>query len=1021
MNRFITFSKLFIFGFLFLSFQNLYPQNPLELEDILKKYNINPSEIPAENLGKIETRVQTLQTEGSSEEEIIAALRAEGLLPAARADTTEAAKPEIAPKNPPIKEQTEASSGDVASTIKPRPKPGPPPANPLHAIFGHNIFQDTTGAFIRAIPTTPSDNYIVGSGDAFNVTIWGCSELSESLVVEGDGSISRPYMGKIYIGGMTYKEAQSALMRNYRKFISSCSQIEIFMGKSKRTITVNIVGEIFRPGAYTLNAAIPAFNALFEAGGVTEKGSVRNISIKRDGKVVQILDVYEYLIAGEDKPIFLQNNDFIFVPVQDKIVRISGAVERESQFELREDENLKSLILFSGGLSFFARTEKARIDRFELGESNVINFELEKFLGKDNPDYPLIEGDHVQIRAENLSLRSYVGIRGSVKFADNYQFESGDRVSDLIDRAGGLEEDALLGQAYLMRRKIGTIDLTYIPVDLAQVVAKNPAANIPIQNRDVLHVFSNLRLTEARSIAISGEVRNPGVFENAPDLNLKTLLYLANGPKKTANYHNIELFFIPDIDDIPVEKINNFIEASDPLSPAYRNKVEFTHRVSLRENWQTDPNLESILLFPFNHIHIYSKYDFVQYEKVSIEGSVVEPGTFRVMEDMNLKDLIYLAKGIAQGNDKVEVELHRKISIGEKGNFGTKQTDNKIFRFTLDRDWESSQDIENVSLENIERVLVISEKAFAEQTYIQIKGEVGRPGTYLLTPNMSLQDLLYQAEGINLQADFENIELTRIIEVEGSDGKITPTPLVQRRIATLQDWQKDSSLSQVFINAFDQIFIRRNPDFQLQESVFLEGEFISPGEYNKIRKNERISSLVKRANGPSELADVEGAYIMRAGISGPISLRLKKALANPGGKYDIALLEGDQLIIPPLKNTVTINGNVLQSGVTVIYEKGKKRYKYYVRKYAGGFSKKTLKRSNTIVYADGSVRGPVRFFWKTFYPKVEQGSTIQVARKPEKVKKEKEGDGRIRINTQELIASLTAILTFAILLRNSNN
>ncbi|MEM8888170.1 MAG: SLBB domain-containing protein, partial [Bacteroidota bacterium] len=299
------------------------------------------------------------------------------------------------------------------------------------------------------------------------------------------------------------------------------------------------------------------------------------------------------------------------------------------------------------------------------------------------------------------------------------------------------------------------------------------------------------------------------------------------------------------------------------------------------------------------------------------------------------------------------------------------------------------------------------------------KGEVRNPGRFKLVPNMTLRDLIYQAGGLKLIADFDNIELTRIIELK-EDGKIIPTPIVVQTISVNQDWQNDPSLAEVEINAFDQVFIRKNPDFEVQESVFLEGEVISPGEYNKIRKFERISSLVKRANGPTDLADIEGAQIFRIGINGPISLRLKKALANPGGKYDIPLLEGDRLLIPPLQNTVTISGNVLRPGITVIYEKGKTRYRYYVKKYAGGFAKRTLKRNNTIAYADGSVRGTGRFFWKKFYPKVKQGSTIIVARKQDKKKKDKDGENRFKINTQELIATLTAILTFAILLRNSS-
>ncbi|MEL6256840.1 MAG: SLBB domain-containing protein [Bacteroidota bacterium] len=922
MDRYIAFSKIFILGVLFIALQGvLHAQNQTALEEILKKYNINPTEIPAENLSQIEARVQSLQEAGSTEEEIIATLRSEELIPDnAVADSSQT----IIPVNPLIKDSAQTPTEDSV-IVKPLPKPEVVETENVNQIFGHGIFKDTTGAFVRAIPTTPPANYVIGAGDAFNVTIWGCNELSESLVVEDDGSIYRPYLGKVYLAGLPYEQAQRILMDKYRGPFPSCSKIEIFMGRSKRTITVNITGEVERPGAYVINAATPAFNALFEAGGVTEKGSVRNIAIKRNGKTVQIVDIYEYLIGGEDQPVFLQNNDFLFIPVQDKLVRISGAVEREGLYELREDEQLKSLVLFSGGLSFFARTERARIDRFELGEKNVFTFELGKYLGTNTPDYPLVEGDEVFIRSQNLRLRNYVGVRGSVRFPDTYQFQAGDRVSDLIDRSGGLEEDALLGQAYIMRSQIGTYNLRYIPIEMSQVVAKNPAADIPLQNRDILYVFSNESLGDKPMIAIGGEVRNPGVFENASDLNLKTLLYLANGPKSSANVHNIELMLVPDIADLHPTKIKPHIDQYDPSAESYRKKVQYSLRVSIGENWQNNSQLDSIFLLPFNRIHIYDKYEFMQFEEVSIEGSVNAPGSYRLMEGMDLKDLIYQAKGVTAGSDRFEVELHSKVAISEKGLYGTKPTDKEIVRFTIDRNWESEEALENVPLEGIERVILISENIFAENTYIQIKGEVRNPGQYQLVPNMTLKDLIYQAGGLKLIADFDNIELTRIIEKE-EDGNIIPTPIVQQTISVNQDWQNDPSLAEVEINAFDQIFVRKNPDLEIQESVFLDGEIVSPGEYNKIRKFERISSLVKRANGPTDLADIEGAQIFREGINGPISLKLKRALANPGGKFDIPLLAGDRLLIPPLQNTVTISGNVLKPGITVIYEKGYQIY-----------------------------------------------------------------------------------------------
>ncbi|MEM6802081.1 MAG: SLBB domain-containing protein [Bacteroidota bacterium] len=1022
MDRYIAFLKIFILAVLFIPLQGLQAQSQSDLVALLQKYKIDPTEIAIEKRSQIESRIKELQEAGSSEEEIVNSLRAEGLLPpiaeAVGVDSTNTATP--------VESTTKAeeSSSENSSEIEIKELPIPEALTEeerANLVFGQEVFLDTTGAFIRAIPNTPPDSYQIGRGDVFNVTIWGCSELSESLVVADDGSISRPYLGKVYLEGLPYAQAIRILEGRYRRHFAACSQIEIFMGRSKRTISVNIVGEVKRPGAYKINAASPAFNALFEAGGITEKGSVRNISIKRDGKIVQVLDIYEYLIGGEDRPIFLQNNDFIFVPVQDKIVKIQGAVQREAIYELREDEHLKSLVFFSGGLNFFARTDKARIDRFELGQRSTFTIDLSQYIGENMPDYNLVEGDEIWIGSQNLQLKKYVRVVGSVQFPNIYQFEDGDRISDLVTRAGGLSEDAMLGQAYILRKEIGSFNLTYIPVDLAGGVGKNPITDVPLRNRDVLYIFSNIRMAEEKLISINGEVRSPGIFGNSRDLNLKTLLFLANGPSNVANYQYIELMLLPRLNKMSSKQIERFLSDNpDPSVQKYREQVLFSRRIAISENWQNDLSLDSVLLFPFNQVHIYSKYKFIQREQVKIEGVVSLPGNYPLEEGMNLKDLIYQAQGILGGYDKIEVELHRKIKISEKGNFGTKEIDNEILRFSVDRDWEQQEGLDQISLAGIERVILIPDEAFEEKTYIDIKGRVNKPGVYQLEPNMTLKDLLYQAEGPRIDADLDNIELTRIIEIR-ENGKIIPTPVVVDRISIDQDWQADKSLDEISINAFDQIFIRKNPDFELQESVFLVGEFIVPGEYNKIRKNERMSSLVKRANGLTELADLEGAQIFRQGFSGPISLKLKKALSNPGGKFDIALLEGDSLYIPPLQNTVTIRGNVLRNGVTVIYEKGKSNYKYYVRKYAGGFARRTLKRENTITYADGSVRGPRRFFWKKFYPKVEQGSVINVAKKPEKKKKEKDGENRPRINTQELIASLTAILTFAILLRNSLN
>ena len=210
-----------------------------------------------------------------------------------------------------------------------------------------------------------------------------------------------------------------------------------------------------------------------------------------------------------------------------------------------------------------------------------------------------------------------------------------------------------------------------------------------------------------------------------------------------------------------------------------------------------------------------------------------------------------------------------------------------------------------------------------------------------------------------------------------------------KSIAIQQDWRTDPTLDEIKLNTFDQVFVRKNPDFELQESVFIEGEVVVPGEYNKISRAESLSSLVKRSGGITELAYLEGAFLNRSGI-GRVALNLEKAIRRPGSRHDIALIEGDQIVIPPRLGIVSITGNVLQPGTTVVFDPNHTKFKYYVN-LAGGFDRKTRRKRSTVTYMDGRVKRARRFMGMVFYPRLKQGSLITVARKEEKQKKETRG------------------------------
>ncbi len=923
-------------------------------------------------------------------------------------------------------------------------------------VFGHHVFEGSGSEFMADEALTPPDEYIIGPGDAFGVTVYGPSELFETLTVAEDGSVLRQYIGKVYVGGMTLGQAREVLIQRYRSIVSNRATIEIRLTGDRRSINVNIVGEVRRPGSYRINSAVPAFNALFQAGGINQIGTVRNIQIERNGKIVQTLDLYAYLIEGKNEPIYLRNSDFIHVPLQNQVVELSGAVKRPMAYELKPGENLKALLYYAGGLKFDAMMVKAQVARLEKGREVLVDFSLEDILRNDRKDYSLGSGDRVIIQNVNMGAYNIVQIYGDVEYPGTYQLQPGERISDIIERAGGLGIDAYLKRAYVVRIVPGASEVLYVPLDLTglydiegELANADDVNNIDLQYFDAIQIFSQTDLRDERYIEVEGEVRSPGNFQTFPSMTVKDLLYMVGGPKEDADLNNLELsiitkaenYYIPRDDERQGEDFSGGSEqmegtdmqaadqaadgggdgaaavaaAQGPPETSSTDSYnpEVVRRISVSDNWEDDPTLDTMLVYGFDRLKIYSQYDFLSIRYLEVDGSVRQPGYYQLQRGMSLKDVFYLSGGLTDSADISEIELYRDIPLQERGNYNTRSQQKELVRVQIEgKDWQSSEVADSIMMDEFYRVVIRSGKDFFEPGFVEVKGLVNSPGQYKMAPNMTVKDLIYMADGFKVEADFERVELSRVVEVLSGTGEVVPVPIVISTIRVDQNWQEDSTLDRIEVNAFDQMIVRKNPDFDLQESVFVQGEVLVNGEYHKAKRNESLSSFVARAGGVTELAYLEGASIKRPEV-GAIAIKLQKALRRPNSKYNIPLLEGDTLYIPPRVDVVTIEGNVLRPDVKVLFEKRKRRFKYYVNQ-AGGFARRTKKRHSTVTYADGTVRSVKGFLFFHKYPKIEQGAVIEVAAKPPK----SEGNifDSLKINVQETLAGATSILTFLFLL-----
>lgn len=1009
---------------------------------------ITPADIPEEYKDKI----LSMRAEGKSEAEIMQELStdpavakkmgisspvATGLKPsqneAASAPTSSA--PEVV--NTPDPSQLPAEATPVAigpsmeeklQSVNSLPRisviPGLSSGTSQGDIFGHHIFKKGSAeSFFQANRITPHDEYILGPGDRVDITAWGDNELSESLFVLPDGTVSRAYLGKVHVSGLTFGEVRTLLTNRYRQFLSEPrTTIEITLAETKRTINVNVVGDIANQGSYQINSATTALYLLYLAGGVNEIGSVRNIQIRRGGKTIQTLDLYDYLIRGIDKPVYLQENDFVFVPVQGKIVSIGGDVRRPMRYELKETEDLRTLLSYAGGLKVAQGQSKAQLIRRERDKSVYKDFNLDSLLALPKGDLPLFHLDNIQIRQTAKPAENYVQATGAFLFPGPYAYEPKETISAFIRRTGGLPEDVYLKRAYLVRTLDSVNNFIYIPIDLDGILKGTATdSDLELLEKDAVLVFSRGQFQDRKSIAIQGQVRRPGLFPIQPGMTVKDLIYLGGGLTEDADLRNIELTTFTQPQDVAAKTIEvegDAAEGEVPF-PEVDDDKKIIRRIAVGEDWENDPVLDTLKVAGYNSIKIYSRYDFISYKFLEIAGEVKRPAKIQRKVNMTLRDVLYQAGGLTPDAYLNEIELYRDLEVEERGNFNTKSPKPEIVRVRIDEDWQNDPVTDSIRIAGYYKVMVRPAGEFFKKGFADIKGMVGRPGNYEVLPNLTLRDLLYQAGGLQLGADLQGIEITRVLLVEDGSGEIVPTPISSTLIATQQDWQADPKLGQIKIHPYDQIFVRRDPNFKLQENVYVFGQVHVPGPYNKLSEEERLSSLVGRAGGVTRLAYLEGAFLDRR-LTGPVSIDLHKAVRRKGSKYDIILQDGDSLYIPPRLDIVRVEGNVLQPGTTLFFDKSHKSIKYYVAQ-AGGFDKKTQKKMITVRYVDGRLRKTKTFWGMKFYPKVEQGSIVSVARRPEKEKKEEDPEREpVQINWTQVTAGVVSTLTLYILFRNAS-
>lgn len=510
-------------------------------------------------------------------------------------------------------------------------------------VFGRDIFNKRALTFEPQMNIATPQNYVLGPGDEVVVDIYGASQKSETLTVSPDGTIVVPDYGPISVSGLTVAAAQTKLRKTLGSQYAS-SNLQLTVGQT-RTIMVNVMGEVKVPGTYTLSAFSTVFHALYMAGGISDLGTLRNVKVYRNGKLVTVVDIYEYILNGRlAGNIRLHDNDVIQVGTYESIVDIAGRVKRPMAYELRKNESLSTLMKFSGGFASDAYKKSLRVLRKNGRMKSVFN--VQEF---DVSSFKMFDGDSVTVDSIIDRFENMVEVKGSVFRPGMYNL--GDQVSSvrtLIEAADGLTEEAMVSRAVIRRMKPNRTQ-EVLSVDLKGIM-DGTVADVPLENEDLLFIPTLAERQNLRTLSIDGEVIFPGIYEYADNTTIEDLILQAGGLTDNAS----------------TVKVDVARRVLDPSATTATMEVAKTFSFSVKPGFELDGN-RSFTLMPYDAVSVRRSPMSAEPLKVSIEGEIAFAGAYTLeQKNQRLSDVVKAAGGVIPGAYVRGARLVRVMNEAER-------------------------------------------------------------------------------------------------------------------------------------------------------------------------------------------------------------------------------------------------------------------------------------------------------------------------------------------------------------------
>ncbi|MFZ1006137.1 MAG: SLBB domain-containing protein [Candidatus Sulfotelmatobacter sp.] len=800
--------------------------------------------------------------------------------------------------------------------------------------FGIQVFENGT----RDLQMLPTDlpvgtDYVLGSGDALTVDLWGGVTRRFYRVVDREGRISLPEVGPVLVAGKSLSEVQESVQKSLRTQFHDISA-DVSLSRL-RTIRIYVVGDVLRPGAYDVGSLSTPLNALFAAGGPTSRGSLRILKHYRGNQLVQDVDVYDLLLHGVKGDIQrLENGDTVQVPTLGPEITIEGMVRRPAIYERKDEKSLAEALALSGGLLPTATLRHIEVQRLVAHEKKtMLSLDIPQ---EDSTDaatkqleaFHIEDGDSIHIFPIAPYNQDAVYLEGHVIRPGKYSFHEGMRVTDLISSYRDLLPEPALQYGEIIRLSLPDFRPEVQSFSLAEALA-DPAKSPVLAPLDTIQIFGRYDFESPPAVSVLGDVRSPGTYRTSGDIHLSDAIHLAGGLLPDAATMDAQIFrYTPD----STLKILN---------------------VRLSSALDGNPG-DNIMLTSRDRVLIHRNAAAADPATVMIKGEVARPGRYPLTADMKISDLIRTAGGLKQSADIKTADLTHYVWNDEKQVTG--EHEQILLASVLTNDASVHTTLNNGDVLSIRQVSGWEDLGAA----ISVRGEVVHPGSYGIRPGEKLSSVLTRAGGFGpgaypygtllMRTEVQKLEqrsygeLVQRIREQQTSLKLTATStsdpdqklsaesaLVQWQTAldnlmtspptgrvtiqissNLRSWANTSR--DITVRAGDVLLVPKRPSY-----VLVQGQVYGPTAV-AYRPGRSARWYLTQAGGTTNMANRRAIFVIRA--DGTVVGSHGSAWLT-GDAMSVALQPGDMVVAPekalggpPIWKTLFQNAQVLSSITT---------------------------------------------------------------------------------------------------------